>query len=376
MPEAKVPYTNGQPLTMDQLRMVMQWIDEGAKNDNGQVAFSNITGKAFITNQASDYVAVVDLDNFFLTRYVQVGPGGTQLAAPHNVFVDYQNKYFYVTLIAGHIVDKYDATTYEKIGSINFVYSPAHVIINHAGTKGFVTDYDLRQVERQVKSFDPATMTEMNTISDITMNATHGEKITQDDRFLVTVAYLGEYAYVINAAKDSIETMLPVDPQVPPNGNGTGFFRPIAVSLSPDDHYAFVTCASSNDVRVLDMTTRAFIRTIPVGIFPIQSECSPDGHWLYVADRNSNAVTVIDISTLQPVKTILGVGAQPHGVAFTKDGHYAFVSCESVGGTFVHHPVTGSTRPGTTAVIDAWNGHVKVKDIEMASFPAGVSIVH
>jgi YVTN family beta-propeller protein len=93
-----------------------------------------------------------------------------------------------------------------------------------------------------------------------------------------------------------------------------------------------------------------------------------------VANRNSNSATVIDLSTFTVVKTISSLGIQPHGVAFTPDGRYVYITCESQSGTSAHHPATGSTKPGTTAVIDVLNNHTKIKDIEMASFPAGISI--
>ncbi|HRJ85260.1 MAG TPA: hypothetical protein PK753_06280, partial [Ignavibacteria bacterium] len=83
---------------------------------------------------------------------------------------------------------------------------------------------------------------------------------------------------------------------------------------------------------------------------------------------------VIDLTTNTVVKTIANVGAQPHKIDFTADGRYAYVTCESVSGGFVHHPPNSGKTPGTTAVIDVWAGHNKIKDIEMASFPAGICI--
>ncbi|MEO8514790.1 MAG: beta-propeller fold lactonase family protein [Ignavibacteria bacterium] len=374
MPQAKPPYTNGMPLGSNIVRLITKWIDEGAKNDNNEIAFGNITRKAFITNQASDFIAVVNLDNMFVTRYVKVGESVNTIAAPHNVAVDSQGYYFYVTLISEGFIEKYDAMTYSKLGRLYAVSSPGHVIISPDGGKGYVTNYNVNGSERFIKSFRTSDMTVLNTISDITMNATHGGRITKDGNRLITVSELGEYIQVINTINDEIIQTIPVAPIVPPSGNGTGFFRPIAVSISPDDRYAFVTCDRSNDVRVLDLKTYTIINIIPTGIFPIQSECSPDNKWLYVANRNSNSVTVIDINTFTVVKTISNVGAQPHGVAFTADGRFAYITCESVSGSYVHHPATGSSIPGTTAVIDVMNNHTKIKDIEMASFPAGISI--
>jgi YVTN family beta-propeller protein len=358
MPKAMPPYSNGIPLNTDKVKLVMKWIDEGAKDDYGKIAYENIRNKAFITNQASDFVAVVNLDNFFLTRYVKTGESLSSLASPHNVAVDDNGRYFYVTLIAEGFVEKFDAMTYEKLGRLQIVTAPGHVIITPDGTKGYVTNYNVNGTERFVRSFSTADMTVMNTITDITMNATHGGRITSDGMYLITVSELGEYIQIIRTSDDQVEQIIPVDPVVPPTGNGTGFFRPIAVSITPDNRYAFITCDKSNDVRVLDMNTRSIIAVISVGLFPIQSECTPDGKWLYVANRNSNSVTVIDINIFTVVKTISSVGAQPHGVAVTS----------------VHHPSVGSSIPGTTAVISVLNGHTKIKDIEMASYPAGISI--
>jgi len=374
MPKALQPYTNGTPLPANIIQLIIRWIDEGAKNDYGEIAFRKLSRKAFIANQASDFIAVVNLDNNFVTRLIKVGTSSSSIAAPHNVYVDNNGRYFYVTLINEGFIEKYDAMTYELLGRLNAVTSPGHVIISRDGTKGYVTNYSLNYQERHIKSFHTGNMTVLNTISDIRMNATHGCRITSDGQFLVTVSELGEYVHIIRTSDDQLEIAIPVDPTVPPNGNGTGNFRPIAVSISPDDKYAFITCDKSNEVRVLNLNTRSFIRTIGVGQFPIQSECTPDGKWLYVANRNSNSVTVIEIMTLSTFKTIPSAGYQPHGVAITPDGRYAYVTCESISGSFVHHPLTGSSRPGTTAVIDILSGHIKIKDIEMASYPAGISI--
>jgi YVTN family beta-propeller protein len=374
MPKALPPYSDGNLLEPSIINLLIRWINEGAKNDLGQTAYSNITRKAFVTNQASDFIAVINLENNFVIRYIKVGTLSNRLASPHNVAVDNHGRYLYTTLISEGTVEKFDAMTYEKLAGINIVTSPGHVIITPDGTKGYVTNYNINGTERYIRSFDTHDMTVLNTIPDITMNATHGGKITSDGLYLITVSELGEYIQIIRTSDDIVEQTIPVANIVPPNGNGTGLFRPIAVSLSPDNKYAFITCDKSNDVRVLDMFARTIISVIPVGIFPIQSECSPDGKWLYVANRNSNSVSVIEVNTFTVVKTIPNVGAQPHGVAFTADGRFAYISCESVSGTYVHHPASGSSKPGTTAVIDVLNGHRKVKDIEMASYPAGISI--
>ncbi len=185
---------------------------------------------------------------------------------------------------------------------------------------------------------------------------------------------VSEFLYLINTADNQILDVYAVDPIVPPNGNGTNQFVPYQVAITPDDKYAFISCLKSNDVRVFDIVNRSFIASIPVGLNPLALEITPDGRYCYVPNRNSNSVSVIDVTTRSVIKTISNVGAQPHKIDFTADGHYAYVTCESVSGSFVHHPTTSGKTPGTTAVIDVWGGHIKVRDIEMASFPAGICI--
>lgn len=373
MPKVLMPYTNGQPMSPDLIRLVARWIDEGARNDAGEVVFSNITGKAFITNQASDYVAVVNLANNHLIRLLEVGgrPGSLQLDAPHVIIVDNQGLYFYVSLIQEGYLEKYDARTYEKLGRVYIGASPAHIVISNDGTKGYITDF---VTAGSIKAFDTQTMTITADITDFRMNRPHGLRLTHNGEYLLASTQISEMFYIIRTSDNEIENVITVDQTVPPNGNGTSNFYPYQVAITPDDRYVFVSCRKSNDVRVFDMQTRAFVQNIQTGLNPLALEISPDGKWCYVPNQASNSVTVIDVINRVVVKTIPNIGAQPHKIDFTADGRYAYVTCESVSGGFVHHPPVGSSKPGTTAVIDVLSGHVKIKDIEMASFPAGISI--
>lgn len=373
MPKELMPYSNGEPLSSDHVRIIARWIDEGAKNDFGQVAFTNITRKAFITNQASDYVAVVNLDNNHLTRLIEVGgrPGASQLDAPHVIITDDQGLYFYVSLIQEGYLEKYDVRTYEKLGRVYIGASPAHIVISNDGTKGYITDF---VTSGSIKVFDTQTMSITGNITEFRMNRPHGLRLTHNGQYLLASTQISEMLYVIRTSDNEIENVVPVDATVPPNGSGTSNFYPYQIAITPDDRYAFVSCRKSNDVRVFDMQTRQFVRTIATGLNSLALEISPDGNWCYVPNQGSNSVTVIDVHSMTVIKTIPNVGAQPHKIDFTEDGHYAYVTCESVSGGFVHHPPVGSSKPGTTAVIDVWSGHNKIRDIEMASFPAGISI--
>lgn len=374
MPQALMPYSNGMPLASNQLMKIVDWINQGAKNDNGQVAFENINNKAFITNQASDFVAVVNLDNNHLVRLIDVGgrDNSTQPPdAPHIITVDNQGNHFYVSLISEGYMEKYNARTYSKEGRVLIGTSPAHIVLNNNGNKGYITDFT---TPGSIKVFDSQSMTVINSITEFRMNRPHGLRLTRDESLLLCATQISEFLYVINASTEQIENVIQVDPTVPIGGGGTNNFVPYQIAITPDDKFAYVSCRKSNDVRVFDILNRQFILNIPTGLNPLALEVSPDGRWCYVPNQGSNSITVIDLTNNTVVKTISNVGAQPHKIDFTADGHYAYVTCESTSGSFVHHPATSGKTPGTTAVIDVWAGHNKIKDIEMASFPAGICI--
>lgn len=376
MPKARPPIT-GQPLAPNLIHTIIQWINEGAKNDDGTVAYSNIPNKAFITNQASDLIAVVNLDNNFVVRLIPVGSRANMLDVPHHVTVDNQGRYFYPALIVEGTIEKYDAWTYEKLGSLYLGTSPAEIFLMNDGNKGYVTNWDASPSGvREVFLVNTQNMTVTDTISDARMWATHGGRVTHDDQYFIAISQLSEYITIIRTIDNEIDQQIPIDASVPPNGNGTGQFQPYAVAITPDDRYAFISCPKSNDVRVLDMQSRTITRIIAAPEYPLMLEVSPDGRWCYVPNKLSNTVTVIDVQAMTIATVIPNIGVQPHGADFTQDGHYAYVTCESqaAGNPYLHHPLIGSNKPGTTAVIDVWGGHVKIKDIEMASYPNGISI--
>jgi YVTN family beta-propeller protein len=145
--------------------------------------------------------------------------------------------------------------------------------------------------------------------------------------------------------------------------------------MSSDNRFVYVSCQKSNEVRVVDRGTRSVVATIGVGQWPLIIAISPDDRYVYTANRNSNDVTVIRTSDNTVAATIPDVGPQPHGIALTTDGRYAYVACENVISLIPpHHPTTGSKRPGFVSVIDLTTKTV-VKQIEVGAFASGIAVV-
>src|SRR2546426_1677966 len=75
----------------------------------------------------------------------------------------------------------------------------------------------------------------------------------------------------------------------------------------------FVTNEKSDDVTVIDATTRKVVTTIPVGKRPRGVAVSPDGRRVYVTNSNSDSLSVIDTKSLAVLRTV-PAGPRPPGV--------------------------------------------------------------
>ena len=98
-------------LPKNQIELLMKWIDAGAKNDNDEIAFSEmpLKGRAFVTSQGEDLTTIIDLDKLQIARMITTGVENTLQQppeAPHNVSVDWKNEFYYVNLISASKIFK------------------------------------------------------------------------------------------------------------------------------------------------------------------------------------------------------------------------------------------------------------------------------
>lgn len=128
--------------------------------------------------------------------------------------------------------------------------------------------------------------------------------------------------------------------------------QPTGLALSSDGKRLFAALGTRNCVAVIDLTQRAMVATVPVGVCPYGLAITPNGKQLVVANRGGSrispsgsyalsagtpthvdhetdaadrgSVTIIDTATLETRE--VRVGRQPHGIAITSDSHTAYVS--------------------------------------------------
>lgn len=362
----------------DKVAQIMNWINNGAKSADGQVANQVFTKKGFITNQAADLVSVINTETNIVTRMIPVG-GRPSLDSPHYITVDPQQKYFYVSLIQEGYVEKYDVVTYQQVGRIAAGVNPAHIVVSPDNNFIYVTNFEASgTTKRTLKISTAGSMSIVDTATAPQMSAPHGMAITNSGQFIYVTSQIGEYIFRINTATMDLDTSVAVASDVPPSGNGTGKYRPYQCVLSPDNTKLYVTCVgvagntSPDYVRVYNTSDLSQIAIIQVGDNPLILKYSRDGQNIFVCNRNDGTVTVIDPNTNTVRKTITGVGVQPHGVDFSSDGKFAYIACETQSGQDGHHPTVGSFKVGVSRIINMADLTLSTRKLEMGSFPAGV----
>lgn len=371
------------PIPLHDIRTISDWIQQGARNDDGMLPFPEppARGKVYFTSQYVDLVGVIDMQTGLVSRYVTAGrplPFSQPPLAPHNVQVDDQGRYYYVTLIEGNTLKKFDAVTHELLGEVAVGLQPAHVVVTSDGATAYVTNFN--DNVGQVFKIATASMTIQRVITHPLMKKTHGARLSHDQRYLYIGNNTGDLLTIIHTDNDSVVANLHVGTGEP--SPGSFVYKPYQIAVRNDDRFIYISCNGSvlpDGKGVVSVFERngdsfSFVGTIPVGNNPLQCEVTRDGRFLYVCNRGSGNVTVIQTSDHTVLTTIEDVGKQPHGIDITEDSRTAFVTCENiVSGDPPHHPTTGSKDPGFVAVIDV-NSNRVVRRIEVGGFAAGVSI--
>ena len=135
------------------------------------------------------------------------------------------------------------------------------------------------------------------------------------------------------------------------------------MSVSADDKTLFVACNYGNSVQVWDAASMTMTREIPVGTGAYNIEPSPDGNMVIVTNKKAQSVSLIDTRTWTEVARIPTSKKIVHGVAYSPDGRYAFISAESIG-----------ADPGSVDMIDLATKQI-VATIAVPAQPTGITVL-
>jgi YVTN family beta-propeller protein len=137
---------------------------------------------------------------------------------------------------------------------------------------------------------------------------------------------------------------------------------PTFVSISADDRRLYVACNTENTLQVWNARSLAKEGEVTVGHGAYNVEPSPDGTVVIVTNKKDQSVSLVDAASLAELARIPTSKKVVHGVAYSPDGRYAYISCESIG-----------ADPGAVDVIDV-AARRRVWSVAVPGQPTGIAI--
>ena len=170
-------------------------------------------------------------------------------------------------------------------------------------------------------------------------------------------------AYIANGGANDISVINTTTNMVV--GSPIGVSGPVAVAVTPDGKYVYVT-NGSNTISVIDAATNTVLSSsITLGSQSAGIAVTPNGKYAYVTDTNiiqgfaGNTVSVINTATNTVLGSPITVGSGALGIAITPDGKYAYVA---------------NNHDDTVSVINTATNTVIGSPIAVGNSPVGVAV--
>jgi YVTN family beta-propeller protein len=351
-------------LTTVEANFLARWINEGGRNDNNEVPYQNSTKRLYVCNQSAAMVSVIDTDAKVVIRNIKLTDlGYSTEAKPHDVTVEPDGQYWYVSLIGDGKVVKFDKDN-------NFV---AEADFDAAGLLAMHPTKDLLYVGHTLSIQNvPQTV---GAITRSTMSLTPIPlPFTRPHAFVADRA--GRYVYfasLVNNIFAVIDTDTNPD-EVDNLTNISGGHTLVQMNISPDDREIYITSQFTEQMLILDSSDPSNITTmdsVHVGQHPWHPKYTPDGNYVYVGNNVSNTVSVVNTMTRHADMTI-GTGdgsdglAQPHGLVVSPGGKYVYVTNRNVLELYTpRYDLGDNAKTGTVVVINTSSNSIdKVLELE------------
>ena len=342
--------------------------------------------KVGVVSESGDIVSwfIPDGPRLIPDRVVPVGLMPTDPDGPHNIAVSADQKWYYVSIAHGTPFGslwKLDARNDTVAGRAPLEMYPTTIGLTPDGEWALVANSDFFGDRPKVSPATLVHVPDMTTISDfpacdmphgsrsnhagtaIYLTCMHSDEILEFDTGKLAftrraMAGPGTPAGTAGAPMHAMAGMAGGTPTAPTDSS----CQPTYVAVSPDDQWLYVACNHSNLMEVMDVATLTVQRRVPTGAGAYNVDLSPDGAVLVVTNKKGQSVSLIDPRTWTETARIVTTKKIVHGVAFSPDSRYAYISQESIG-----------ADPGAIDVIDLATRQ-KMFTIPVPAQPTGIVV--
>ncbi len=322
-------------------------------------------------------------------RVVPVGIMPADIDGPHNLAVSPDNRYYYMSIAHGTpygTLWKMDAGNDTLAGRAPLEMFPTTIGLTPDGELAFVANSDFHGDHPRVNVVSVVHTPTMSTITHLpACDMPHGVKsnhagtrvyiscMNSDELLEIEVATLritrrgstgaGHDMNAMSAMDHGAANHAPPPASAPAPAKADDSCAPTFVTVSPDDRTLYAACNHGNSVQVWDAASFTKVKEIPVGTGAYNIEPSPDGLWLIVTNKKAQSFSLLDARTLAEVVRVPTTKKIVHGVAWSPDGRYAFISQESIG-----------ADPGAVDMFDLTTRKT-VATVPVPAQPTGIAIL-
>lgn len=241
---------------------------------------------------------------------------GLTLSEPAGIAIDPQGNHVYVTDSASNRVAVINESAqiisdYISVGNV-----PTAIAVNPNGNAVYVANFNDGQHDGTISVINTLNNSVVSTIA--VGNGPWGLALTGDGKKLLVSNSDDNTVTIINTETNTVM------------GSPISVGRsPFGIAVAADGTQAYVANSLDGTVSVINPNTQQVINTITVGNFPRGVAITPDSNQVYVANWQDATVSVIDTHTNTVVNTIFLINPGPVGIAVSPDGTQVYVTMDA-----------------------------------------------
>jgi YVTN family beta-propeller protein len=358
-----------------------------------QEPVANAPFTIYVSSESADIVTRIEVGpgGWRKVREIPVGVLPTDPDGPHNVAVSPDGRFWYVSIAHGTpwgSVWKYSAANDSLLGRVPVGMFPTTIGLSPDGEWAFVPNSDFHGDRGRVNTVSVVYAPELRQVAEIpACDMPHGSRVNHAGTAVYIACMMSDELLVIDPSALRIVRRVALGSGHPmtaaeharmeadsaPARRAPGAASSTLpgqnpdclttyVSVSPDDRLIYLACNHGNELQVRDAATLELVRRLPTGAGAYNVEPSPDGRFVLVTNKKAQSVSVFDARTWAEAARIPTTKRVPHGIAFSPDSRYAFVSQESVG-----------TDPGAVDAIDL-RTLTRIATLPLPLQPTGIAV--
>ena len=297
---------------------------------------------AYVCAESDDVVELVRFGGhgLELVKSIPVGSFPAEIEGPHGVNVSPDGRHWFVSVSHGMpfgSIHKYETGTDEWVGDVVVGMFPATLSVSPSTGLLFVVNFDLygEMKPSTISVVETDTMIEVARVDTGIMP--HGARMNADGSRLYAVNMMNDDLMEIDATTFEVARRLSLGGDDPGGHAGhAGMSMKVKPTwVSPPTPQGKVYVAGNGDSSIYEVDLAAWKitrRFADMAEGPYNLDVTPDGETLVVTYKKASSIGIWDLKTGSERARLETTRSVPHGIVVTRDGRYAFVTLEGVGG--------------------------------------------